>query len=227
AGRAVFGERLEPMDGLRGLSGVWGPLLLSVLTTRLIVLFAVVACLVGSLLADAYYGFHTELIVLERLRGAAALRRIQDLTSSSHGGTTYLALLGRRLTFLLFMLGTTVAVFTLVDQGIGLLLGQGLVSGRIDPRFLEDSLDRLLADPGAMALLTGTVWFVYPVARLAWFFSYLDVRIRKEGWDLELDLRIEWRRIATVACRPGWLVSRWRLSRPPRRRLPSILRSST
>jgi hypothetical protein len=199
AGRAVFGERLEPMDALRGLSGVWGPLLLSILATRLVVLVAGLVCLVPGLFVDAYYGFHPELIVLEGLRGESARRRIQDLTTSSLGGTTFLALFARKLTFLLFMLGAAVAVFTLVEQGIGLLLGQGLVSGRIDPRFLRDSLERLLADPYLMALLTGTVWLVYPVARLAWFFSYLDVRIRKEGWDLELDFRVEAHRIEVVA----------------------------
>ncbi len=218
AGRAVFGERLEPRDALRGLSEVWRPLLLSVLTTRLLVLVAGLACLVPSLFVEAYYGFLPELIVLERLRGAAARQRIHDLTVSSVGSrlpsftasaarnrdrpiisAASVALLVRRLILLLFTLGAAVAVFTLVDQGLGLLLGQGLVSGRIDPRFLRDSLELLLADPRTMALVTGTVWFVYPVARLAWFFSYLDVRIRKEGWDLELDFRIEARRIEAGA----------------------------
>jgi hypothetical protein len=42
-----------------------------------------------------------------------------------------------------------------------------------------------------VSALSATAWLVYPLARLAWFFCYLDARIRKEGWDVELAFRIE------------------------------------
>jgi hypothetical protein len=44
-------------------------------------------------------------------------------------------------------------------------------------------------------VLVSVLWIVYPVIRLAWMFCYLDVRIRKEGWDLEIDFRVEARRL--------------------------------
>jgi hypothetical protein len=44
--------------------------------------------------------------------------------------------------------------------------------------------------------LASTWWLVYPLARLAWFFCYLDARIRREGWDVEIAFRVEARRIA-------------------------------
>ena len=189
AGRAVFGEPLEPMAALRGLSGVWRGLLVAMLTTRVLVLAALSCFVLPSLLLSVYYGFLIEVMVLERLRGGEARRRCRDLTKP-----TYLDLLFRECALLLFLAAATVALFTLVDQVLGLLLGHSLLSG-LESRFLGDSVRRLLADPWMMGLLTGTLWFVYPLARLAWFFSYLDVRIRKEGWDLELGFRMEARSI--------------------------------
>jgi hypothetical protein len=189
AGRAVFGEPLEPMAALRGLSGVWWRLLVSVLTTRLLVLAAASCFFLPSLLLNVYFGFLVEVMVLEGLHGGEARRRCRGLTTP-----TYLDLLFRECALLLFMAAATVALFTLVDQLAGLLLGHSLLSG-LESRFLGDSLRRLFADPWTMALLTATLWFVYPLARLAWFFSYLDARIRKEGWDLELGFRMEARRI--------------------------------
>ncbi len=57
----------------------------------------------------------------------------------------------------------------------------------------------LFYDPLVVATLCGTLWLVYPIARLAWFFCYLDARIRKEGWDVELAFRIEGRRLQSIA----------------------------
>jgi hypothetical protein len=189
AGRAVFGEPLEPMAALRGLSGVWRRLLFSLLTMRLLVLLGLSCLVLPGLLLDAYYGFLAEVMVLERLRGAPARRRCRDLSTP-----TFLDLLWRQCALLLFLAVASVALFTFVDQALALLLGRSLLSG-LGSRFLGDSLRRLLADPWAVGLMTGMIWLVYPLARLAWFFSYLDVRIRKEGWDLELGFRMEARRI--------------------------------
>jgi len=35
------------------------------------------------------------------------------------------------------------------------------------------------------------MWLTYPIIRLAWFFCYLDQRIRNECWDLDLQCRVE------------------------------------
>ena len=194
AGRAVFGDRLEWMSALRGLSGVCWRLFFAVVTTRLLVLLGLSCFGLPGLLLGVYFGFLAEVIVLERLSGGAARRRGHDLTVP-----TYLDLVFRALALLLFMAAATTALVALVDQSVGLLLGRSLVSDRLEWRFLGDSIRHLLADPWAIGLLSGTVWFVYPLARLAWFFSYLDVRIRKEGWDLELGFRMEARRIEAHA----------------------------
>jgi hypothetical protein len=53
----------------------------------------------------------------------------------------------------------------------------------------------LAYDPLLVGALSATWWLVYPLARLAWFFCYLDLRVRKEGWDVEIELRVEARRL--------------------------------
>ena len=148
----------------------------------------------SSLLVDAYYGFLPEVIVLERLQGAAARRRLGELVRP-----TYVELLAKRLVLALFWAVAALAMFAFVDRVCALLLGRPLFAGRIDSRFFGESVEFLLADPWSMALLTGAFWLVYPVVRLAWFFSYLDLRIRREGWDLELGFRIESRRLEASA----------------------------
>jgi hypothetical protein len=135
-----------------------------------------------------------EVIVLERLRGVSARRRLGELVRP-----TYVEVLANRLALALFWAAAALALFAFVDRLCALLLGRPLFAGRIEPRFFGESLESLIEDPWSMALVTGTIWFVYPLVRLAWFFSYLDLRIRREGWDLELGFRIESRRLEASA----------------------------
>ncbi len=46
--------------------------------------------------------------------------------------------------------------------------------------------DLLVHDPLVLATLTATALLVYPINRLAWFFCYIDIRVRRDCWDLEL-----------------------------------------
>ena len=54
-------------------------------------------------------------------------------------------------------------------------------------------------DPKMLTAMQLTVWLPYPVIRLAWFFCYLDQRIRNECWDLQLQFRAEAVRIEELA----------------------------
>jgi hypothetical protein len=46
-----------------------------------------------------------------------------------------------------------------------------------------------------LAVLTGVILFVYPIARFAWFFCYIDLRVRGDFWDLELRFEKEVERL--------------------------------
>ena len=53
-------------------------------------------------------------------------------------------------------------------------------------------------DPLVTTVIHALLWAFYPLIRIAWFFCYLDVRIQKEGWDVELDFRIEAQRLEAL-----------------------------
>ena len=91
-------------------------------------------------------------------------------------------------------------LFVILELFSSLLLGVPIVTGRTsDFRSIENELIRLLTlDPLFVTVLHFLLWMVYPVIRLAWFFCYLDVRIQKEGWDVDLDFRIEAQRLKSL-----------------------------
>lgn len=195
AGRAVFGDPFTAGGALKGLHGAWWPLIGGLIGNRALVAATALPCLglVGGFI-DVYYGFLSEVLVLEGLRGAAARRRCRDLVSP-----TFIHLAGRKCALLFVTITIAAAFVSLVDQGAALLLGRAVVSGRIESRFFMESIEWILVDPLSLALATSGLWLAYPLARLAWFFSYLDVRIGREGWDLELAFRIEARRLEPTA----------------------------
>src|SRR5262249_15238443 len=142
-----------------------------------------------------YYGFLPEVLLLEQMDSSEVRGRLGELVQSHFGD-----LLARSLVLLAFTAAAAVAIFTLVDQTLRLLLGWPLLLGRLDPRGPAGDLWELVqGDPAVVAVLAAVVWLLYPIARLAWFFCYLDIRIRKEGWDLELSFRVEALRLSVTA----------------------------
>ena len=69
-----------------------------------------------------------------------------------------------------------------------------------ESRSSSDVLRQLiLDDPAFLTALQLALWLPYPVVRLAWFFCYLDQRIRNECWDLQLQYRVEAARLEELA----------------------------
>ncbi len=139
-------------------------------------------------------GFLPEITILERLRGAHAATRRGSMLRES-----YFSLLGRSLAILLFSGIVSVALFSVLDQAIGLAFGYSILfgesTGSMGTVAIREAWDRFYFDPFLIALVHLVLWTIYPIARLAWFFCYVDLRIRSEGWDLELDCRIEAQRL--------------------------------
>ena len=91
----------------------------------------------------------------------------------------------------------TLTMFLLADYALDLLLGFPIFIGRIsevatgffrlDPGLSAYSVMVFsVTDPLVLALLTAAVLFIYPIGRLAWFFCYVDVRVRRDLWNVEL-----------------------------------------
>jgi hypothetical protein len=190
AGQHVFGDPFEAGRALRLFRAHAGRLTLHLIVSRVLTFLGVVT-LVPWIFLLPRYGFLPEVVLLERLRGPRLRQRLGEIR---RGVATSLEFSG--LAILSFQLLLALAVFLLVDLASGKLLGLPILIGR-DPGAsgLLDTLDRCSWDPVAVTTFCGLLWASYPLARLAWFFCYLDQRIRNECWDVELDFRREARRL--------------------------------
>jgi hypothetical protein len=196
AGHAVFGAPFAPLAALRAEGVRLMGFLLRALAGRLLIGLAGLACFfVPSLPVAVYGGFLPEVYLLERTGARRGRNRLWELMRGN-----YLDLLGRAVVLIGFAAGATLTLFVLVDQSLQVLFGWPLLLGRLSRRGDAGEMWRLLVtEPAAAGVLVGLAWLVYPMARLAWFFCYLDVRIRKEAWDLELDFRLEAQRLERLA----------------------------
>jgi hypothetical protein len=89
-----------------------------------------------------------------------------------------------------------VLLFT-ADFASSRLFGFPLLLGRlqVDLSYLDDFGDVLVyaagflwGDPIVVTAALAVAFVVYPLGRLAWFFCYIDVRVRRDCWDMELQI---------------------------------------
>ena len=195
AGHRVFGEPFEVGNAVRISASRWPSLAFLVGGSRLLLVAFSFVCLgfpVAPMAVAVRFGFLPEILVLERLSVSAADRRMLELLRYSYWKT-----MGRGLAVGCFAAALSLDLFTLIDVGSQTLFGHPLFLGRVSwMQFPEESLQLLLGDPGVVAAWSLSLWLIYPLARLAWFLCYLDTRIRKEGWDLEIAFRLEAQRLS-------------------------------
>lgn len=192
AGHRVFGEPFSVMTGLRSLMGRFFSLLVLLAFARMVTGVGALFFLFPSYILATRYGFLAEILLLERCRGLRYESRLSDLLSGLFGH-----LLGRLVTIFVFFGSCTLSLFMLIDLASSTLLGLPIFTGRISSLeyAVEETLTLLTVDPRVATVLISVMWLVYPVTRLSWMFCYFDVRIRKEGWDIELDFRVEAQRL--------------------------------
>jgi hypothetical protein len=193
AGHHVFGEDFTLGNALRHLRRRAGSLLLLLPLSRAILGALSFVC-VGLLSVPfaARAGFLSEVLILEGLRGRRIGGRLMEILKNA-----YLQACGRYLAFAAFAAMLSLILFVFADLSSQFLLGIPIFLSRLSWAVaFEDATNLLAYDPLSVVVLASTWWLVYPLARLAWFFSYLDARIRKEGWDVEIEFRVEARRIA-------------------------------
>ena len=199
SGRRVFGESFSAAAGLRAVGRRLPALIAYTLFSRIaIALFSPCAIIPGLLFATRY-GFIAEVLLLEDLRGGRFRHRVVELPAK-----TFNELAGRLAGIIAFTACAALSIFTLIDISSGVLFGLPVLLGRLpsplkDPgETLRAAMDLLVSDPTAVLVLTAVLWLLCPIARIAWFLCYLDVRIRKECWDVELDFRVEARRLGAA-----------------------------
>lgn len=196
AGTRAFGDRFSIARGLTVTLRRLPVYCLLVAISRCVMYLAAVFFIFPGYIVATRYGFLAEVLYLERTPIKKYETRLSDLLSKTFG-----TVLGRLLGLMTFYSCTVLALFMLVDLGCSTLFGFKILTGRFSGlENIGDELEWFLVyDPTVTAVLTLVMWVVYAVTRLAWMFCYLDIRIRKEGWDLEIDARVEGRRLEVAA----------------------------
>jgi len=195
AGHWAFGDPFTVTGAIRDmLKRAWSLLYLLVLSRIALAATAVMCWGLPFVPLATRYGFVPEIVLLEQLRGARIGRRVGDIMRH-----TFWAAAGRYLAIGMFSVAVFLSIFAVLDLGSGVLFGFPILLGRGSSFFADEIFYLLFYDPLVIATLSATAWLVYPLARLAWFFCYLDARIRQEGWDVELAFRIEAQRLETVS----------------------------
>ncbi|MCZ6795710.1 MAG: hypothetical protein O7J95_19055, partial [Planctomycetota bacterium] len=132
-----------------------------------------------------------EVILLEFLPGSQIRRRLSDL---KYGDSV--ALMNRYAGTLVFCTLVVAINFVVLDLTFDFLFDSPLFFDRFEWMYFDEALiSYFTTDPRCVSAVLALLWITYPLARLTLFFCYLDVRIRKECWDLELDFRVEARRL--------------------------------
>lgn len=159
--------------------------------------FQCLCLIVPSIFVTALAGHMPEVLYLEQTPLSKVVPRLQWLSSGGGYGRNV-----RRL-FLLHVLWAclTVGLFILLDLLSTFLFNRPIFIMLISQSsrdFTELFQQVTLDDPAFLTTVQLSLWLPYPVIRLAWFFCYLDQRIRNECWDLQLQFRAEAARLEEI-----------------------------
>ena len=199
AGRRVFGDEFLVGESFRAVGKRFWTLFGYMLLTR--ILGGVLWCLIlPPLLLVVHSGFIAEILYLESTPRKKVGTRRKSLMSN-----VFSDLVGRGLAAFAFYTLVVFGLFLLLERALALLTGVQIM-GMDFFAFVgllfqdgEEFITLMISHPLFITVLHALMWLVYPLIRLAWFFCYLDVRIQKEGWDVELDFRIEAQRLSKLA----------------------------
>ncbi|MBI1349468.1 hypothetical protein GC163_24650 [bacterium] len=152
-----------------------------------------------------YTGFQWESRLLKGIRKRMHDHRTQDLVQQEFSDLSLRAgacvVCGLILWFVLTM---TLDGLCMLLFGVSPVFGV-LAEAADDPwgyldfgTLLLNMATALVTHPLLLSTLVGTFLMTYAWLRLAWFFTYIDLRIREDCWDLELALADEARRWGPV-----------------------------
>jgi hypothetical protein len=174
ASRLVFGTPMHVGPSLRLYASAWAGLFFRRLGQTLLVLLLLP---VGAGVAlRLRWAFTPMIVLLERLGGRELARRRVGLNRRGGVGTLGLDLTCW-LVCVLLLLCVAVVIELVVTDFLGAWSEGGLFSGEA------------LRDPVRLGTWMLAWLAVLPIGQLAWFFAYINARIRGEGWDLELGFR--------------------------------------
>jgi hypothetical protein len=145
--------------------------------------------LLPGLFPTAMLGHLNEVLFLERTPAKEVTRRLSSLTK----GGGFFRNLSRLSGLLLFWAICSVGLFIFINQLAGWIFNVEIYQGAVigGENWFDAFAASVVDDQSVILLLQIAIWIPFPVVRLAWFFCYLDQRIRNECWDLDLQFRAE------------------------------------
>jgi len=199
AALCAFGEPFTVRSTLHRLRKIGWPLLLEGIGWRLLALIAWPFGIIPGAYVAARTGFSVEKRVLSNLGRHLHDRRTSELLKGELGD--------------LVVRGTGIGMFTsllwvmlvlTIDFASTYLLGLPILWGRlnVDVEYLggifkavQYGVDFFWSDPAVVTLGLAAALMAYIPARLAWFYCYIDVRVRRDCWDMELEILREAERL--------------------------------
>ncbi|MCY2967081.1 MAG: hypothetical protein NT069_26170 [Planctomycetota bacterium] len=196
----AFGDPLSVSRAFRRLGPGTIFVLLRSLAVRILSLVGLVVCIAPGVYLILRDSFFAEQRLLSKLSSQLHDRRTDKLLRGEWND-----LLGRAMPLVIHgVLLWGVLLFTL-DFASSWLLGQPILFGRlgVDNKYVADFGETFIAilkflwsDPVVETAAVAVALFVYIDIRIAWFLCYIDVRVRRDCWDIELQISQETERLA-------------------------------
>jgi hypothetical protein len=199
---SAFGEPFSLQTLWRRLRRGSSMLLLKGIAWRFVIWFGLLLCLIPGCWIAVRTGFFVEKACFSKRARKLHDRQTDDLLKEETGNLLY-----RGLWILAYCLLLWGVLFVSLDVACSVLFAVPILFGRIftaDSVFRPDVMIELLFDlmwydPLVLTALTATALLVYPVGRLAWFFCYVDLRVRRDCWDMQLRFAEEAKRLEAPA----------------------------
>jgi hypothetical protein len=201
---AAFGEPLTFRATIRRAWGGNGWLLLRGLLMRLLIAAASLMLIVPGVYLAIRDGFYVEQKVLKNLAHHLHDRRASELLKGEIGD-----LFGRALLIVAYCALLWVVMVLTTDFASRHLLGLPLLWERLalDRAYLGGEWYEVIgpwlvavfkffwSDRVVLVLLLATALLAYLPGRIAWFVCYIDIRVQRDCWDMELEILREAQRV--------------------------------
>jgi hypothetical protein len=174
-----LGEAIGIREALRRVRPMLGRLLGATLLTSLIIGLGMVACIIPGFYFLLSYLLVSQIVVIEGLGPRAALRRSNELMRKKSDKGFFRNNIMKASVILLIVLVLAIAAGAVVS--IPFAIAQALTHDRSHPPNLLEPM-RLLQGILTMIIQAG----VSPIGTIAMILFYYDIRIRKEGFDLQV-----------------------------------------
>lgn len=194
----VFGEALRG-PSLRHRILTRGPkLILEGLAFRFVAALAGFLCLLPAVWVAVKTGFFVEQACLAKLEDRRDADRVRKLVQSDFSELMSRALVLGAYGSLLWLV-----VFVTVDVASGTVFQFPILTGRLFAggglASFEYAVHLVYRDPAVLMTTVATGLAIYALGRIAWFFCYVDLRVRRDLWDVELKLSREAKRLEGMA----------------------------